>query len=318
MRLGFPGNGEVMMSEADLFAVTGAFGYTGKYITRHLLAQHRRVITLTGHPERPNEFNGRVQAYPFDFEFPERLAERLRGVSTIFNTYWVRFDHGAANYERAIANTMTLIQAAKNAGVNRLVHVSITNPSIDSPLPYFHGKALLESAIQESGLSYTIVRPTVIFGLEDILINNIAYLLRRFPFFVVPGTGEYHLQPIYVEDMARICVQASERRENTLIDAVGPRIFSFNQLVSLIAKIVDSKARIVHLPPGVTLTLARLIGLYTRDVVLTREEITGLSEGLLVSDEAPRGLTRLEDWLCENRDIVGARYASELNRHYRS
>jgi NADH dehydrogenase len=306
------------MDREPLAAVTGAFGYTGKYITRRLLAAGQRVITLTGRPDRPNEFGDRVKAHPFNFAQPQSLVESLTDVHTLYNTYWVRFDHGSATYNRAVANTQTLIEAAKTAGVQRLVHVSITNPSIDSPLPYFNGKAHLEEAVWKSGLSYAIIRPTVIFGREDILINNIAYLLRTFPLFVVPGSGEYCLQPVFVGDMADLCLGAGASESNQIIDAVGPDIFTFNQLVALIKGTVGGRAKIVHLPPEIALALARLIGLWMRDVVLTREEIDGLSANLLVSDKEPTGETRLEDWLSENRDHVGRRYASELKRHYDS
>ncbi len=301
----------------ELNVVTGAFGYTGKYITRRLLAMGRRVKTLTGHPNRPNPFGEQVSVAPFNFDHPDELVKSLRGATTLYNTYWVRFPHGAVTFDTAVENTQTLIRAAKEAGLRRIVHVSITNASSDSPLPYFRGKGRLEEAVMESGLSYAIIRPTVIFGAEDILINNIAWLLRRFPVFAVPGTGDYRLQPIFVEDMAEIVVRAGQQDENLVIDAVGPEVFTFNELVRLIAGTVSSRARIVHVPPGLALFLSRLIGYIVQDVVLTRDEVAGLMAGLLVSEQPPTGHTRLSDWLAENANRVGAKYASELNRHYR-
>jgi NADH dehydrogenase len=300
----------------ELDAVTGAFGYTGKYIARRLLALGKQVITLTDHPDRPNELGNRVPAHPYNFERPDRLAQSLRGVDTLYNTYWVRFDHGQATFARAIQNTRALIQAASQAGVRRIVHVSITNPTLDSPLPYFRGKALLEGALQESGLSYAIIRPTVIFGLEDVLINNIAYLLRRFPLFAVPGSGEYRLQPIYVEDMANLCVEYGYAQDNCIMDAVGPQIFTFNQLVRLVAEKIGRRAGLLHLPPSLALFLSQAIGFWLSDVLLTPDELAGLSADLLVSPHPPTGRTPLGDWLAANTDKVGQRYASELQRHY--
>jgi uncharacterized protein YbjT (DUF2867 family) len=93
----------------------------------------------------------------------------------------VRFPHGTSTFETAVQNTRTLIQAAKDAGIQRIIHVSIANPSLDSPLEYYSGKAKLERAVMDAGLSYAILRPTVIFGTEDILINNIAWFIRHFP-----------------------------------------------------------------------------------------------------------------------------------------
>jgi uncharacterized protein YbjT (DUF2867 family) len=297
-------------------AVTGAFSYTGKYIARRLLARGRQVITLTGHLNRPNEFNGRIEAYPYDFDHLDRLVEHLRGVDTLYNTYWVRFDYRDNTYERAVTNTHRLFEAACQAGVQRVVHVSITNPSLDSPLPYFRGKAQLEQALKTSGLSYAILRPTVLYSLEDILINNIAYLLRTFPAFAIPGGGEYRLQPVFIEDMADLTVQAGAAHENLVQDVVGPEIFTFNQLVALIAAKIGRRPWIVHLPPAITLPLARMIGWWMKDVTLTRQEYDGLSADLLVSHSAPTGPTRLSDWLTHYADQLGRRYASELARHY--
>ena len=297
--------------------VTGAFGYTGRYITARLLACGKRVRTLTGHPARPNPFGGAVEVAPLDFGNPGQLTRSLRGAETLYNTYWIRFPHGAATYEKAVENSRMLFRAAREAGVRRLVHISITQASQDSPFAYFRGKGLVEEALRESGLSHAILRPTVVFGPEGILINNIAWLLRRFPVFAVPGRGDYRLQPVFVEDVAELAVAAGDSRDNLILDAVGPETFTFDELVRLVARAVGSRARLVHLPPGLALWLSRLVGLFVGDVVLTREEVDGLMANLLVSDAPPTGRTRLSNWLARNADQVGGRYASELDRHYR-
>ena len=302
---------------AELNVVTGAFGYTGKYITRRLLAAGQRVKTITGHPDRPNPFGSELSIVPFSFDQPEGLALALQGVTTLYNTYWVRFPHGSVSFDVAIQNTRTLIKAAELAGVRRMVNVSITNASVESPLPYFKGKGLVEEAIRESRLSYAILRPTVIFGAEDILINNIAWLLRRFPVFAILGAGDYRLQPIYVEDLADMAVRAGQMAENLVIDAVGPEVFTFEELVRLLAAKVGSRSRIVHLAPQMALILSRFIGYFVRDVVLTRDEMEGLMANLLISQGPPTGTTRLTDWLDANAALLGTRYASELDRHYR-
>jgi NADH dehydrogenase len=304
------------MEAAELNVVTGAFSYTGKYITQRLLSMGKRVRTLTGHPNRQNPFGEQVTVSPFNFDDPAELTKSLRGATTLYNTYWVRFSHGRVTFDEAVENTKALVKAAGEAGVRRIVHVSITNASEDSPLPYFRGKGLLENAIIHSGLSYAIIRPTVIFGAEDILINNIAWLLRRFPVFAVPGSGDYRVQPVFVEDVAEIAVNAAHRNEDAIVDAVGPDTYTFDELVRLIADKIRSKARIVHLSPALALFLSRMAGYLVKDVMLTRDEVEGLMANLLVSDGPPTGQTRLGDWLDENADGVGARYASELSRHY--
>jgi uncharacterized protein YbjT (DUF2867 family) len=296
-------------------AVTGAFSYSGKYITKRLLARGEEVITLTGHPNRPDPFGGKVKAYPLDFD-EAGMTRSLQGVDVLVNTYWVRFDKGENTQPRAVENTRKLINAAKAAGIKRVVHISITNPSAQSHLPYFWGKAANEKTVMESGMSYAILRPTVLVGEEDILINNIAFLLRRFPFFALPGVGSYKLQPVYVDDLAELAVEGVYSKENYVIDAVGPDIFTFKQMIELIGKKIGAKRPLIPVSPRLALFAAQFLSLFFSDVILTPEEVDGLLAGLLVSKEPPRGKTHLGDWLEANKDKVGARYASELKKHY--
>jgi uncharacterized protein YbjT (DUF2867 family) len=300
----------------DRVVVTGAFGYTGKYITRRLLADGTLVRTLTAHPGRPNEFGNRIEVAPLQFSDRRALVETLRGARCLFNTYWIRFNFGRATFDETVANTKVLFDAAKEAGVNKVVHVSITNPSVGSPLPYFRGKAVLEAALAESGMRYAILRPTVIFGAEDILVNNIAWLLRRFPAFAIPGSGKYRLQPVFVEDVAELAVRAYQEQANSVVDAVGPEIFSFDEFVRLIASHVKSKAKIIHVAPRLGLFLSSLLGAVVRDRILTADEVEGLMAGLLVSAAPATGQTRFSEWLKNHSEALGTTYASELARHY--
>ena len=298
-------------------AVTGAFSYSGKYVAQKLLARGEEVITLTGHPNRPDPFDGRVKAFPLNFNDTNGLTELLKGIDVLVNTYWIRFDHGQNTQPRAVENTRKLINAASRAGVKRIVHISITNPSADLPLPYFWGKAANEKAVIESGMSYAILRPTVLVGAEDILINNIAYLMKRFPFFGLPGDGSYRLQPIVVDDLADLVIEGMYATNNYVIDAVGPDNFTFKEMVELIGEKTGSKGLLIPLPPKLALLAAQFLSLFLGDVLLTPEEVDGLMSGLLVSKEPPRGKTRLSDWLEENKSRVGKQYASELARHFR-
>jgi NADH dehydrogenase len=302
------------MSDPAIHAVTGAFGYSGKYIARRLLDQGKRVITLTNSPQRTNTFDGKVAAYPFNFDQPERLAASLEGVSTLYNTYWVRFNHRSFSHADAVRNTLTLFAAAKMAAVERVVHVSITNPALDSPLEYFRGKAELEQALSASGMSYAILRPTVLFGKEDILVNNIAWALRRLPIFGVFGSGAYRIQPIYVDDLAKLAVEQGASRENTIIQAIGPETFSYRGLVDTIGMIIDKRRMIIAVPPRLGYLVGRMIGLAVNDVFITREEIAGLMADLLYVDAPPAGTVRLTDWARKHVASLGRSYASELGR----
>ena len=212
-----------------------------------------------------------------------------------------------------------LFYAARSAGVQRIVHVSIANPSIQSPLPYFRGKALVEYALAQSGARYAIVRPTWIYGGErDVLANNIAWILRRMPAFALPGSGGYPVQPVHVEDVARICVEAAHARPDVVIDAAGPETMSFAELVALVRSAVNTRSPILHLPAPVMAATARALGMLVGDVVLTAEEIKGLMAGLLVSHDPPLGRIAFSQWLEQHKASVGRSYANELERHFSS
>jgi len=303
------------MSTPEIHAVTGAFGYSGCYIARHLLQAGKTVRTLTNSLSRTDEFRDRIETFPLSFDNPDRLMESLRGVDVLYNTYWVRFNHRNFKHRIAVENTLKLFEAAKQAGVRRIVHTSITNPSLDSPLEYFSGKASLEKALIDTGISYAILRPTVLFGNEDILINNIAWMLRHIPVFGIAGDGKYKLQPIFVDDFAALAVEKGRGHENEIIDAIGPETFTYRELVETISQTVLGRNRtMIRVPDWFGLLAAKIIGLWVGDVVITKEEIAGLKANLLYVDSPPAGTTRLTDWLVEHRLTVGKCYASELAR----
>jgi uncharacterized protein YbjT (DUF2867 family) len=302
------------MSQGEVHAVTGAFGYSGKYIAQRLLDKAREVITLTNSPNRENPFGDRVQAYPFNFDAPAALTETLSGVKVLYNTYWVRFNHKTFTQADAVTNTEVLFKAARDAGVERIVHVSIANPSLDSPLEYFRGKARLEQALQETGISHAILRPAVLFGGEDILVNNIAWTLRHLPVFGVFGDGQYRMQPIHVEDFADLAVEMGELRDNVIVNAIGPETLTYRGFVEEIGRIIGKPRPVIGVPPALGYLMSSLVGKLMNDVMITRDEIRGLMADLLYVDSPPVGHTKLTDWARDHADSLGVRYASELAR----
>ncbi len=307
----------MLSTDPQLDLVTGAFSYSGSYIAERLLDAGRRVRTLTFHPDRPHRLRSKVEVLPYRFDEPAALAKSLEGVTTLYNTYWVRFDHGQTSFEQAIERSAALFAAAREAGVERIVHISITGASITSPLPYFHGKAVVEQALAGCGTRYSIVRPTLVFGGDrDVLVNNIAWILRRMPLFAIPGNGDYDVQPIHVGDLARICVETASDTMDVTVDAAGPETMSFAQLVGRIRGALGTRAPILHVPAPVMVLAAGALGRLLRDVLLTPQEIEGLMAGLLVSHDPPLGQIRFTHWLKQNASTIGRQYANELQRHF--
>ena len=222
-----------------------------------------------------------LEVRPLDFDDQLGLVASLEGVTTLYNTYWVRFAHGRIDHELAVANSRTLFWAAKRAEVQRIVHVSITHPSVDSPWPYFRGKALVERALAEAEVSYAVLRPAILFGGDGVLLNNIAWLLRHLPVFAVGGRGRLpdprhpHRRP-----GAALRAPREPSAHDSVTDAVGPERPTFVELVTSIRDVIGSHARIVHVPGVAVPLLSRLVGLALHDVLLTRDEYEAMAAGL--------------------------------------
>ena len=296
--------------------VTGAFSYTGRYVAKRLLEQGVSVRTLTRDPRRESPFGDVVEALPLDFSDPDGLRRSMEGAGVLYNTYWIRFARQGTTFDQAVENSKLLFDAAADAGVERIVHFSVANASTESRLPYFRGKGQVEEIIKWSGLSHAIIRPTLVFGEGDLLLNNMAWALRRIPVFPMFGRGDYPVQPIYAGDLAAQAVEAGSRTDSFVADSAGPETFTFEELLRLLALAVGARVRLVRTPPSLGFALTKLVGLFLRDVGLTRDEVDGLMAGLLASGAVPTGTTRLGDWLADNWGVSGRRYVSELRRYF--
>ncbi len=303
------------IDDTGLDVVTGAFSYSGAAIAHALRDAGRQVRTITGHPGRASAGTP-IEVRPLDFDDQLGLVASLSGATTLYNTYWVRFAHRTVDHERAVVNSRTLFYAAKRAGIERVVHVSITHPSVSSPYPYFEGKALVERALAESGVSYAIVRPAILFGGDGVLLNNIAWLLRHLPVFAIGGRGDYRIRGIHIDDLAQLCLAKAQETHDSVTDAVGPERPTFTELVGSIRDVVGSRARLIHVP-GVTVPLfARVLGLALHDVLLTGDEYKAMAEGLADTDGPATGSTALSTWLTTHGETLGLHYANELARHF--
>jgi NADH dehydrogenase len=249
----------------------------------------------------------------------------LAGVDVLVNTYWVRFSyegrqggHAAFSHDEAVKNTLALFAAAQRAGVGRVVHTSITCPDATSELPYFRGKAELEQALVESGVPHSILRPAILFGdtpQESILINNMAWSLRHLPAVATFGWGNYCLQPIHVQDFAELAMDEAERSEpSRIINATGVETYTFRELWSLLARSMGLWRPILPVPHAVGYMAAKLLGALVGDVMLTRDEIAGLSQNRLAVPGSGLGSRRLSTWLQQHSATLGREYASELSR----
>ena len=301
---------------APVDVVTGAFSYSGAAIARRLLQAGHRVRTLTGHPGRAPAGTP-IDVRPLDFSDPGGLVGSLEGATTLYNTYWVRFARGSVTHAVAVERSAVLFEAARAAGVDRIVHISITNPSASSPYAYYRGKAAVEAALGATGVPAAILRPGILFGGEGVLINNIAWLLRHLPVFAIGGDGRYRIRPIHIDDLARLCMEAGAGRDDVVLDAVGPERPTFAELVQTIKNAVSSPALVLRLPGAAVPVLSAGLGLVLRDVLLTKEEFRAMADGLADTDGPATGEIVLSNWIVDNAAELGRHYAHEVKRHFR-
>jgi NADH dehydrogenase len=300
-----------------LHAVTGAFSFTGRFIARELLARGHRVRTLSRRDDPAHPLAGAVDVAPLQFADAGALARSLHGVDVLFNTYWVRFPRGSMAWADVLWNTRVLLGAARRAGVRRVVQLSVTGCAEDSPLAYYRMKALAERELRDCGVEWAVVRPTLIFGDGDILLNNIAWVLRRMPVFLVAGSGAYRVQPVAAEEVARLAVEAGlAGPSGAVLDAAGPRAHPFIELVRLVRAAVGSRALVVRAPAAVTVGAARVASVVLHDELLTRAELDGVMGELLCGRDGPGGGAALGDWLARAAPALGRTYVSERRRNW--
>jgi uncharacterized protein YbjT (DUF2867 family) len=299
--------------------ITGASGFIGGAISDRLVGR-AEIRSLTSHPAK-NRFGERVRSFPYDFERPARMEDPFRGVDVFVNSYYVRFNYGAASFELAVDRTRELIALARAAGVRKIVHVSVSNAGERSDLPYYSNKGRIERLVRESGLDYTILQPAIVVGPGDILVNNIAFFLRRVPVFTIFGRGDYRVQPITLDAFADLAVEAVDGAHRRVTLAVaGPSDWGFLDMVRAVRTAVGSRALIVRAPAPLALAGLKVAGLMLGDVVLTRDEVKGLTREYLCAERPLRRGADFADWLAQPAvaSTLGRRYESELARHFRS
>ena len=300
--------------KGNIHTITGGFGYTGTYLSKALIKHGKIVETLTNSPEKKTIDSQKMVAHPLDFENEEGLIVSLKNTEVLYNTYWVRFNHKLFNHQQAVTNTFKLFYAAKKAGVKRIVHVSITNADSKSNLDYFRGKGEIEEYLKKLGIDYTIVRPAVLFGGKDILINNIAWSLRHLPLVGMPGRGKYQLQPIHVYDFAKQLAYAGEKVGKNIEVALGPERYSYVDLLNMIKKELKLKTVIIPMPNRIAWLGAQILGYFLNDVMLTWPEVLGLRQETLWEDQEPTGKVHLREWVKKHKDTLGNEYHNELDR----
>ena len=234
--------------------VTGGTGFVGTHLVNTLLRRGHAVATLARTPERAhNRYNRGVEVVGGDVLEPGSLIRAAAGreaivhlVGIIFETRRQSFD---AMHRQAVEN---VIAAAKPAGVRRLLYMSAMGAAADAPSAYSRSKAAGESAVRQSGLDWTIIRPSLIFGPGDGFFSGLAPIVRGNPGFIpVIGSGQTRFMPVSVYDVARVFADSLDRPETIgrTYEVGGPQTFTLNELYREIALAVGKPRKpMIHFP----------------------------------------------------------------------
>ena len=291
--------------------ITGAFSYTGAAVAAELLGRGWQVHTLTN---RTGPQGSPIGASPLRFE-PEHLRRELTNADAFINTYWIRLSHAGQTFASAVEHSAMLLQAAVAAKVGKVVLVSVSNAAEGRDLGYYRGKATVEDHLRHLPIRRAIIRPTLVVGPRDVLTGNIAWLLRRFPCLPVPASRA-RLQPITLADTARIVADAASTESDEELDAAGPEVITFIAYVRMVARACRLRRFVFPAPAWLAMAGLRLIEPLLRDVVLTRQELVGLEQELLLSREPPRGRESVADWLRSHGEMLGRGYVNDRDRHF--
>jgi uncharacterized protein YbjT (DUF2867 family) len=244
-----------------IVAIAGGSGFIGRTIARRLAALPQlRVRVLSRDPGRARAKLAGLEADFVRGEVtePGTLPAALAGASAVvsavqFDGYPIENPRRGLTFERIdLGGTLALLAAAKAAGVTRFIYISGAAADENSRHPGFRAKGKAERAIRESGLEYTILRPSLVYGPDDTVVNGFAKAIRLAPVFPVPGSGRQTLQPVLVDDLAAcVALAISGRGQNGTYEIGGPDLMTFDDLIRLIMDLTGHRRPIVHVPESV-------------------------------------------------------------------
>ena len=246
---------------AKTVAIAGGSGFIGRAIARRLASTGEiKVRVLTRNPDTARarlELPG-VEFVRGDVGNPATLKDALAGASAIvdavqFDGYPIENPRRGFTFERIdYGGAAALIAAARQAGVAQFIYVSGAAADENSTHPGFRAKGRAERAIRESGLSYTIFRPSLVYGREDKVVNGLARAIRFAPVMGVPGTGRQNVQPVLVDDLAAcVALAVSGRGRNQTYDIGGPDLMTFDEMMKVIMDASGHRRLLFHIPEAV-------------------------------------------------------------------
>ena len=307
---GAPGRGRAV-------AVFGGTGFLGRRVVRHLLGRGFRVRVASRHPERapalPGPDGAGAESVGADVHDEASVASALVGASAAVNAVGLYVERGGRDTFRAVhvEAAARIARLAREAGVERLVHVSGIGADPASASGYIRARGEGEAAVREAFPGAALVRPSAMFGPDDRFLTTLARLLRSLPVFPLFGRGRTRLQPVHVEDVAEAVariVAGAPGAGHPCYELGGPRVYSYAELLRVVADRTGARARLVPLPFALWEALAFLAG-FAPGAPLTRDQVALMRRDNVASRDLP-GLRELDIPPAALEDLVPAVAAS--------
>jgi len=271
-----------------MILITGATGYIGRHLVSRLVAQGERPRCLVRNIKRASSIlpAGTLEFVQGDTTSPASLETAVQGVDTIVHAAFITADQkqSAGNHyqETNVQGTANLVEAAKKAGVKRIIVISGLGTKPDKPGSYMQGRYLAEKMVKESGLDWTIIQPSVLFGKDAPFIKGLTDLIRTAPVVPLIGGGKVMFQPIYVEDVVTVIIkvlQEPERTKNKTYTIGGPAYYSFTQVIDALLQAMHKKRIKVPTPTPLV-----GIGAAVMEAVLPKPPLTKAAMTLFTFD----------------------------------
>lgn len=266
--------------------VTGGTGFVGRHVCRALIARGflpRLLVRPASEEKIPQDIRERCRVTLGDVAVYEDVENAAQGVDAVVHLVGIirEFPAKGVTFERLhVEATRHVVRAARRWGIERVVHMSALGARPGGPTAYFDTKGRAEEIVKASGLAWTILRPSVIFGPGDAFVNELARAIRLAPFIPVPGDGSFRLQPVFAGDVARGFAEAVARPDlaGRAFDVGGPKALSYDSLLDLVAASIERRARKIHLPLPLVQRAVRVLEGFKR-FPLTSDQLAMLVEG---------------------------------------
>lgn len=286
----------------EVVTVFGGSGFVGRYVVNQLASRGYRVRIAVRRPHlavhlQPLGFFGQVQTVQANLRYPESIARALEGATYAVNCVGILFEGGKQSFSAVQdEGARHVAEAARNAGVSRLVHISAIGADEDSISAYARSKAAGERAVLSAMPRANILRPSIIFGPEDKFFNKFASLSRYLPFLPLIGGGHTRFQPIYANDVAHAVLRCLEGKAEpgVIYELGGPQIKTFRQLMEIIANETGRKRLLIPVPFWAAKLKAAFLHLFPNPI-LTIDQVQLLQYDNIVSEKALQESRALTD-----------------------